>query len=100
MSVLVITCIGLIVALAKSNASIGSGKVSRFYCFSSCSLKFSVALNDELIQTTTAASTTTEKLPGEKWEKDPRLPKHLLPLHYNLWLHPNLNTGLFSGFDC
>ena len=32
-SVLVITCIGLIVALAKSNASIGSGKVSRFLLF-------------------------------------------------------------------
>ena len=33
----------------------------------------------------------------EPWEKDPRLPKHLIPLHYDLYLHPNLNTGLFNG---
>ena len=33
----------------------------------------------------------------EPWEKDPRLPKHLIPLHYDLYLHPNLNTGLFTG---
>ncbi len=34
---------------------------------------------------------------NEPWEKDPRLPKHLIPLHYELYLHPNLNTGLFNG---
>ena len=34
---------------------------------------------------------------SEPWEKDPRLPKHLIPLHYDLYLHPNLNTGLFNG---
>ena len=33
----------------------------------------------------------------EPWQKDPRLPKHLIPLHYDLYLHPNLNTGLFNG---
>ena len=33
----------------------------------------------------------------EPWEKDPRLPRHLIPLHYDLYLHPNLNTGLFTG---
>ena len=33
----------------------------------------------------------------EPWEKDVRLPGHLLPLHYALHLHPDLDTGLFTG---
>ena len=33
----------------------------------------------------------------EPWEKDVRLPSHLLPLHYDLYLHPDLATGLFMG---
>jgi len=28
---------------------------------------------------------------------NPRLPKHVLPEHYHLHLHPNLETGLFTG---
>ena len=96
--VLVIACIGLIVAVAKSNAAIGSGKDSKYSFVLYFYLILIGHLNDELIQTTTTTSiTTTEKLTGVKWEDDPRLPKHLLPLHYDLWLHPNLNTGLFSG---
>jgi len=32
-----------------------------------------------------------------EWERNVRLPKHLLPLHYDLYLHPDLDTGLFTG---
>lgn len=31
------------------------------------------------------------------WERDVRLPKHHYPRHYDLYLHPDLHTGLFSG---
>merc|ERR1712106_771829 len=31
------------------------------------------------------------------WERNVRLPKHLLPLQYDLYLHPDLDTGLFTG---
>jgi len=33
----------------------------------------------------------------EPWEIEYRLPTDTLPLHYNIYLHPNLVTGLFSG---
>ena len=31
------------------------------------------------------------------WEEDVRLPRHIIPLHYDIYLHPNLETDLFSG---
>ena len=31
------------------------------------------------------------------WEKNVRLPRTILPLHYDLYLQPDLETGLFSG---
>ena len=31
------------------------------------------------------------------WEKNVRLPKSILPLHYELYLFPELETGMFSG---
>lgn len=49
---------------------------------------------------TTAMSTipgSTTKEPTEPWEKNYRLPTDTLPLHYEIYLHPNLVTGTFSG---
>ena len=44
-----------------------------------------------------------EPLGTEPWEKNVRLPKHLLPLHYDLYLHPNLGkrarTFLPQGYE-
>ena len=81
--VLTITCIGLSVAVASANAgdSAKNGETS------------------ELVQTTTAPTTSSkaDKKDGQPWEVDPRLPKHLIPLHYDLWLHPDLESGLFKG---
>ena len=31
------------------------------------------------------------------WEKNVRLPENVLPLHYDLYLFPELETGMFSG---
>ena len=31
------------------------------------------------------------------WEENLRLPGHIVPHHYDLYLHPNIDTGLFSG---
>ena len=31
------------------------------------------------------------------WEKNPRLSREVLPLHYDLYLHPDLDSGTFMG---
>lgn len=33
----------------------------------------------------------------EDWEENARLPEHLIPLHYQLYLHPDLQEGTFKG---
>lgn len=46
---------------------------------------------------TTRGTTTTTEAPKEPWEREYRIPKTTLPHHYNLYLHPNLDTGIFTG---
>ena len=84
--VLTITCIGLSVAVASANAGESTSSQNE-------------GETSELVQTTTATTTVSKdnKEDGQPWEVDPRLPKHLIPLHYDLWLHPDLETGLFKG---
>lgn len=36
-------------------------------------------------------------LPVNPWEREIRMPKSVIPLHYDLYLFPDLNEGLFSG---
>ena len=33
----------------------------------------------------------------KEWEENARLPEHLIPLHYQLYLHPDLQEGTFTG---
>lgn len=33
----------------------------------------------------------------QPWEKNIRLPENILPLHYDLFLHPDINLGKFKG---
>ena len=35
----------------------------------------------------------------EDWEENARLPEHLIPLHYELYLHPDLQEGTFKGLS-
>ncbi|KAG7170009.1 glutamyl aminopeptidase-like [Homarus americanus] len=46
--------------------------------------------------TSTTTATTTEAL-KEPWEREYRIPRSTLPHHYDLYLHPDLDTGRFSG---
>ena len=34
------------------------------------------------------------------WEREVRLPRSVLPKHYDLYLHPNLQLGTFTGMLC
>ena len=34
------------------------------------------------------------------WEREVRLPRSVLPKHYDLYLHPNLQLGTFAGILC
>lgn len=45
----------------------------------------------------TEVPTTTLPPYTEPWEKDYRLPADTLPLHYEIYLHPNLKDGTFTG---
>lgn len=50
--------------------------------------------------TTMQPVTTTEhqpQQPQQPWEQEYRLPLDTIPVHYDINLHPNLETGEFSG---
>jgi len=84
---LVIVCLALAVVVSQSNRNSSTGGTSI------SSLIQTTAPSPVSVSTTTSSVSTS----GKKWETDIRLPKHLVPLHYDLWLHPNLKTGLFTG---
>ncbi len=61
---------------------------------------------DPTTSTTTERSSTVsvgtvgeDQAPVYPWERDVRLPKSVVPLHYDLYLFPDLNEGLFTGKD-
>ena len=84
---LAITCLGLIVALVArggdhddldasgSGSPLGSAKKDRT----------PVVVEEE------------EKYLTELWETKPRLSPNVYPMHYDLYLHPNLETDMFTG---
>ncbi|XP_057378962.1 glutamyl aminopeptidase-like [Daphnia carinata] len=49
-----------------------------------------------IVESTTMAGSTTPQL-TEPWELDYRLPSDTLPLHYEIYLHPDLVSGTFTG---
>ncbi|KAI9551578.1 hypothetical protein GHT06_021911 [Daphnia sinensis] len=49
-----------------------------------------------IAESTTMAGSTAPQL-TEPWELDYRLPNDTLPLHYEIYLHPDLVSGTFTG---
>lgn len=49
-----------------------------------------------IIESTTVAYPTSPEL-TEPWEINYRLPNDTIPLHYDIFLHPNLAEATFSG---
>ena len=81
-AVLTITCLGLIIGLAT---------------LSSNEEPLQQPLKTQAAEPEPESEPEAEPVLTEAWEKDVRLPSHLLPLHYDLYLHPDLVSGLFMG---
>ena len=80
-AILTITCLGLIIGLATLGSSEQLQQPQR----------------SQAAEPEPESEPEAEPVFTEPWEKDVRLPSHLLPLHYDLYLHPDLDTGLFMG---
>ena len=80
-AILTITCLGLIIGLATLGSSEQLQQPQR----------------SQAAEPEPESEPEAEPVFIEPWEKDVRLPSHLLPLHYDLYLHPDLDTGLFMG---
>ena len=80
-AILTITCLGLIIGLATLSSSEQLQQPQR----------------SQAAEPEPESEPEAEPVFIEPWEKDVRLPSHLLPLHYDLYLHPDLDTGLFMG---
>merc|ERR1711936_1228887 len=80
-AILTITCLGLIIGLA----TLGNSE------------QLQQPQKSQAAEPEPEAEPEAEPVFTEPWEKDVRLPSHLLPLHYDLYLHPDLDTGLFMG---
>ena len=80
-AVLTITCLGLIIGLATLTSTEPLQQPQK----------------SQAPEPEPESEPEAEPVLTEAWEKDVRLPSHLLPLHYDLYLHPDLSTGLFMG---
>ena len=81
-AVLTITCLGLIIGLATLSSNDEPLKQPQ---------------KSQAPEPEPESEPEAEPVLTEAWEKDVRLPSHLLPLHYDLYLHPDLSSGLFMG---
>ena len=81
-AVLTITCLGLIIGLATLSSNDEPLKQPQ---------------KSQAPEPEPESEPEAEPVLTEAWEKDVRLPSHLLPLHYDLYLHPDLTSGLFMG---
>jgi len=80
-AVLTVTCLGLIIGLATLSSTEPLQQPQK----------------SQAPEPEPESEPEAEPVLTEAWEKDVRLPSHLLPLHYDLYLHPDLVSGLFMG---
>ena len=80
-AVLTVTCLGLIIGLATLSSTEPLQQPQK----------------SQAPEPEPESEPEAEPVLTEAWEQDVRLPSHLLPLHYDLYLHPDLVSGLFMG---
>ena len=98
LAVLSCLCVGLLVAVLGRGGGPAQPPVESAYTHSTA------PQNDAGQRSRAASGGDTNKETAvkrqrltEPWEKDYRIPASTYAMHYDLFLHPNLETGLFSG---
>lgn len=98
-AVLSCVCLGLVVAMFSQHSCHTDSPNTKSPLTSSTDVTHSTANTRSSSRTSPTSSTdrTTETPTAKPWEENYRIPRDIYPHNYRLFLHPNSETGLFSG---
>lgn len=98
-AVLSCVCLGLVVAMFSQHSCHTDSPNTKSPLTSSTDVTHSTANTRSSSPTLPTSSTdsTTETPTAKPWEENYRIPRDIYPHNYRLFLHPNLETGLFNG---